>query len=351
MLRVAPLRLAAQQIARHDFARPVDVVAWLGAVQAQDWAGAKWAVGLRLPAGEATDESIEHAVDEGAIVRLHALRWTWQLVAPQNVRWMVALVAPRLREKAARRHRELGIDAATERRSLDAIARALEDGAHLTRHDLAGVLQAAGVPTTGPRVSHLLALAELDGLIGSGARRGKQGTWALLDRRAPRVPSRDRRDAIADLARIYFRSRGPATLHDFRWWSGLDPTDARAGLEATRRALATETIDGRVHHWDASVAPARAPGTHLLPPFDEYLVAYQERDAVLAPEHVKRMTGGGGMLGACIVHRGRVVGIWRRTIARHGVTVEHDFFGRPPAGVRRSVDLATARYVAFMRPQ
>jgi hypothetical protein len=340
-------RLAAQQITRHDFARPAEVVAWLGAVQAQDWAGAKWAVGLRLPDGRATDEAIERAVDEGSLVRIHAFRWTWHLVAPRDVRWILAHVAPGLLRKFARRHRELGIDVETTKRSHAALAKALR-GTHMTRAELARVLERARVSTTGPRLSHLLGMAELDAVVCSGARRGKQATWALLDERVAPSKTRDPRDAAAELARRYFRSRGPATLNDFRWWSGMAAAEARAALESVESKLSRETIDGSVHYWDAPIRAEASTGAHLLPPFDEYLVAYQNRDAVLAPEHVKRMNAGGGMLGACIVCDGRVVGIWRRTLGRAAVTVEQTLFGRAPAARTRAIGLAVERYAAFV---
>jgi Winged helix DNA-binding domain len=369
-------RLAGQQLSRHDFTGPREVVAWLGAVQAQDWAASKWAVGVRLPSGT-TDEAVERAVDQGEIVRIHALRWTWQLIAPQDVRWILALVAPRLMTKVARRHRELELDAPTIRRSNAAIAAALGDGAHMTRTQLASVLARARVSSAGQRLPHLLALAELDALIGSGARSGKQPTWALLDGRVPVSKSLDRADALAKLARRYFRSRGPATVDDFAWWSGLSPADARAAVASIDHTLVAEVIEGRAHWCDPSGAAARTTGTHLLPAFDEYLVSYRNRDAVLAPQHAKRLNAGGGMLGPCVVHGGQVVGNWRRTLARAGASkavhapetsktgkagktsssgktaketlaVEVDLFTRATDMQKAAIARATMRYAAFL---
>ena len=257
MQLIARRRIAAQQIARHDFSTPADVVRWLGAVQAQDYAGAKWAVGLRLPPG-ATDAAIQRALDEGAILRTHVMRWTWQLVAPEDARWMIALVAARLMKKAERRHRELGLDARTIRRSNAALGKALAGGNHLARAELARVLARARISPEGPRLSHLLACAELDAIAISGPLRGKQATWALFDERVPSSRAVDARDAAAELAFRYARSRGPVSAADFAWWSGLPAGAARDALEATSSRLETETIGGR-KLWHAATKDAPAP--------------------------------------------------------------------------------------------
>jgi hypothetical protein len=339
-------RLHAQQIARHDFTAPGDLVAWLGAVQAQDYGAAKWALGLRLPEG-ATDALIERAVADGAILRTHALRGTWQLVTPKDIRWMLALVAPRLAERFATRHRQLELDAATFRRSNAALEKALRDGGHLTRAELAAVLRGARISIAGQRLAYLLAQAELDALICSGARRGKQSTYALLDRRSPdlrRPLTRD--DALAELARRYFRSRGPATVADFGWWSGLPAAEARAGLESVKSTLISEVNDGSVY-WgqDGPARTVRTARAYLLPAFDEYLVAYRDRHAVLDPEHAKRLHGG-GILDPCIVVDGAVIGTWRRTVKRRRLAIELDLF--KPARRHPPIADAAARYGAFL---
>jgi Winged helix DNA-binding domain len=345
---LAHRRLHAQQIARHDFRRPGDVVEWLGAVQAQDYGAAKWALGLRLPEG-VTDVSIERALTEGDILRTHALRGTWQLVSPKDVRWMLALVAPRLVARFATRHRQLELDAATFRRSHIALGRALRDGNHLTRDELAAFLRRAGISTTGQRLAHLLARAELDVLICSGPRRGKLPTYALLDQRAPNPPARLPRDeALAELARRYFRSRGPATIADFVWWSGLTGSEARAGLESVKSSLTSEQINGQIYWRSDEPAPRiRSTTAHLLPAFDEYLIAYRNRDAMLDPEQVKRLNAGGGMLGPCIVLDGGVIGTWRRVLRRRTVAIELDLF-ESALNVKPAIRAAAARYAAFL---
>jgi Winged helix DNA-binding domain len=345
-------RLAAQQIARATFKTPGELVAHLGAVQAQDLPGAKWAVGLRL-AGAAHVTAIDRALADGSVLRTHLFRWTWQLVAPADLPWMLPLVADRLKARAARRHRELGLGAATFRRAHAAIARALAGGEHRTRAELGAALRAAGVATDGGRLSHLLGHAELSGLVCSGAPRGKQPTYARIGERAPGSGApRARDEAVAALALRYFGSRGPATAADFAWWSGLAPAEARAGLADVQSKLTSESVGGVVYWAGASAArlpDAAIARAHLLPAFDEYLIAYRDRDAVLAAEHVRRLNAGGGLLAPAIVAGGRVVGTWRRTFERRGtVTIALTPFEKPDPRARAAVAEAAERYAAFL---
>jgi Winged helix DNA-binding domain len=347
---LAARRLSVQQIALHAFTTPREVVTWLGAVQAQDYAAARWAVGVRLPNEAATDASIEDAVAVGAVIRTHALRGTWQLLAPADVRWMLALVTPRLVARSATRHRQLGLDAAAFRRSHRALEKALRDGNHLTRDELAAELRSAGIFTADQRLAHLLARAELDALICSGAPRGKQSTYALLDNRAPKPPAPLARDeALAKLARCYFRSRGPATIGDFTWWSGLTASDARNGLESVKSTLVSDVVEGHTY-WRTCEPHTTIPSTiaYLLPAFDEYLVAYRNRDAVLDPKHVKRLNAGGGMLDPCVVFDSHVIGTWRRVFVRTTVAIEIDLFKTPTSRELRAILVAAERYGSFL---
>jgi hypothetical protein len=357
---LAAQRLAAQQIAGSSFTRPAELVAWMGAIQAQEPLAAWWALGLRLGGATADARSISDAVAgalaDGSVLRTHVMRWTWQLVTPADLHWMLPLVAPRLMARAARRHRELALDAKTFRRAEVAFTRALADGAHRTRAELGAALRAAGIAPEGQRLPHLLGHAELQGLLCSGAPRGKQATWALLGRRAPRSGAALTRDeALAELARRYFRSRGPATAADFAWWSGLAPTDARAGLAAVRSELTSQltsqSIAG-VTYWrgrqSPDVPPAALADAYLLPAFDEYLVAYRDRTAVLSPLDARRINAGGGLLAPSVVVGGRVVGTWRRTLGRGVVTIALSLFGKPTPRERARIETAAERYGAFL---
>lgn len=335
---IAARRLAHQQLAAPS-RTPADLVRWMGAVQAQDPLATRWAVGVRSP--DVTDADVARAIDAGAIVRTHAMRYTWQLIAPDDVRWILALVGPKLLAGTARRDAELGLDAAQFKTSRKAIERALRDAAALTRAELAAVLAAAGVAPDGQRLSHLLGRAELEGVIGGGPRRGSQSTHVALHRLAPErtVPPRDELRAV--LARRYFESRGPATVDDFTWWSGLTAGDARAGHAAIAGELAR---DGDL--WWTPGRDVAGKGVWLLPAFDEYLVGYRTRDHVLEPACVKLLNAGGGLLAPCVVVDGRVIATWRRELGRGAVAIAITPFD-PPRG-ERAIIAAARRYAAFL---
>src|SRR5215207_6729538 len=261
---VARLRLDRQGIAAGRFESPSDVVSWFGAVQAQDYLGSLWALGLRLRG--ANQVEVERAVADGSIVRTWPLRGTLHFVAAEDVRWMLGLLGARTVTRAAGRYRQLGLDEATFAKSRRVLERALR-GRQLTRPALADALERGGVATDGQRLIHLLNRSALEGLTCYAARRGKQFTFALLDEWAPSNRSVTREEALAELAARYFRSHGPATLQDFVWWSSLTTTDARAGLEMIRPRLLCETIDGQTY-WLSSSTPAvreEKSAAHLLP--------------------------------------------------------------------------------------
>ena len=317
-------RLRAQRLSGEPFAAMRDAVGWMGAVQSQDYPAAKWALALRT--GGLTDAEADRLFDAGEVLRTHLMRPTWHFVLPGDVRWLLELTAPRVKVSMRARHRQLGIDEAVVRRSHAAIASALEVGSPLTRTELGGVLERAGVPARGEHVTHLLMLAELDALIVSGPRRDKQHTYALMDERAPRARSRqlDRDEALAELARRYFTSHGPAQLADYTWWSGLTAAEARRGVALAGPALAEEAIDG-VSFWSAPGDPppaAAGPVLHLLPNYDEFLVAYRDRTVALDPRLDTSPLPRNSVLANVVLLDGLVRCGWRRRPNGRGVAVE-----------------------------
>lgn len=325
-------RLRAQHVGGARFAQPHDVVRWLVAVQAQEPLAARWAVGARLPGS--TEAQIVAALDRGDVLRTHLMRGTWQYVVPDDLPWLLELLGTGVRSKAARRHRDLELDEKTFSRAESVLTKALAKGAAATRETLREALEGAGVATEAQRLSHLLVELELRGLLCSGPHVDGAASWCLLEHRVSAAAKTSREEALATLARRYFESRGPATLGDFRWWTGLSAADAKAGHEAVRRELESTSTDGVTWWWsgDAAEVPAHA----LLPAFDEFLVSYQGRDEVLDPVHVKRINAGGGLLSPCLVDGGRVVGVWRRELAKAHVEVTTSWFS-PPSRARANV--------------
>ncbi len=345
---VARLRLDKQGIGVSRFENPADVVRWFGAVQAQDYLGSLWALGLRLPG--AVEAEVERAVADRSIVRTWPLRGTLHFVAAEDVRWMLSLSGARTVARAAGRHRQLGLDEATFVKSRRVIARALEGGRQLTRPEVATALERNGVKTDGQRLIHLLNRSALEGLTCCAARRGKQFTFALLDEWAPSGKSLTREEALAELAGRYFGSHGPATLQDFVWWSGLTTADARAGLELVRERLRREVFDG-VTYWLSSSKPTAFEGqlaAHLLPAFDEYTVAYKDRGAVLHPSHTRRPDAATAVLGPTIILEGHAVGTWKRTLRRDAVFIETSLWKTLKRAERNSLDEAAQRYGEFL---
>lgn len=324
MTAIAQQRLHNQGIINTTFTKPSEVVAHLGAMQAQDYPMSKWAVGLRLP--HATDESIEAAINEGSIVRTHILRPTWHLVAAQDIRWMLALTAPQVHQLVAYMYRQLELGDALLSRSNTIIAKALEGNNHLTRAELMAELDKEGINTSELRSAHLMFHAELNGIVCSGAMRGKQITYALLDERVPTTNSLAREEALAELAKRYFVSHGPATLQDFVWWSGLKVADARAGLEMIKSALISENIDDQLF-WFPSLTSSFPKNTvHLLPAFDEFMVSYKDRTASLSSDNHTTAITGNGIFKPIVVVNGKVEGTWKRSVQKDKVKVETAFF-------------------------
>ncbi|CAN5900769.1 winged helix DNA-binding domain-containing protein [soil metagenome] len=351
---ISRLRLRNQRLDRPTFSKPDEVVGWLCAVQSQDYAAAKWALGTRMRA--ATDADVERAFDAGTILRTHVLRPTWHFVLPADIRWLLTLTAPRIRAGLASRHRQLGLDSRTLKRSNAALERVLRNGANLTRNELRDALDRAGIQAVGTRMAHIMAWAELNEIVCSGPSRGRQFTYALLDAQAPAGPSLTRDEALAALARRYFPSRGPATVHDFAKWAGLTLADARGGLKAVEGELRRDVVDGRTH-WSSGVvrrrvasAPAGpAPGqAHLLSLFDEYISSYQDRSAIVAPEHARTLWPMGNAVTHVIVFDGKIVGTWSRRLAAKAVEVAPRFFERPRNAAKREVAAAARRYAAFL---
>ena len=344
-------RLSNHKLARSTFRAPSDVVAWLGAVQAQDYPAAKWALGLRVPG--LTDDEVETSFTEGRILRTHVLRPTWHFVAPADIRWMQALTGPRVNANNTLYYRKLGLDAVL-RRSLGVIERALRDGNHLTRAQLALVLRRARIDVEGQALAYVVMHAELGGLICSGARQGKQFTYALIEERAPRARKLTRDEALGELTRRYFSSHGPATLRDYVWWSGLTVGDAKRGIEIAGPDLVSEMMDGRTY-WrlPGTSSPRTRPverAAHLLPNYDEYLIAYRDRDAVIGPSRLAALApGGSDVFAHSLIIGGQLAGSWTRTHGRDSARVEVVSYRRLTPADRRAISAAAERYGRFMK--
>lgn len=343
---IAQQRLHNQHLTAPTFEKPGDVVAWFGAVQAQDYLGSLWAVGLRMQ--QATEAAIEQAIADGVIVRTHPMRGTWHFVAAVDIRWLLSLMAPRTIASAAGWYRRLELDDTTFAKSNVVFARTLMGGRQLTRKELAAAHEQAGISTADLRMTFLLSRAEAEGLICSGARRGKQFTYALLDELVPPSKTLAREEAVAELVRRYFTSHGPATVQDFVWWSGLTTADARAGLAMVKSHLIQQVIDGQTY-WLAPSTPTASvvsPTAYLLPPYDEYTVAYTDRSAVLDPAYAEQTRN--GIFSPVMVVDGQIVGTWTRTFKKNSVVLATSLFISLSQTQEQALAAAGQRYSQFI---
>lgn len=345
---IAYRRLHTQRLAGPQFAAPADVVAFFGAVQAQDFLPALWALGQRTKG--ATEAVVEQAINDRRLVRTWPLRNTVHFVTPDDIRWMLALSAPRALKDNARK-RELELDEAVFAQSRRVIARELADGQPHTRPALRQALEDAGVSTAGQRGIHILGRLAQEGLICLGPRQGKQHTFVLLDAWLPPARERSRDEALAELARRYFTGHGPATIQDYIWWSGLAAAEARAGLEMVKSELAQESVDGQVYWFDPAApigGEISSPMAHLLPFLDEYVVAYKDRSAAHPPEYNKLVESGNIIFHQPILIDGRVVGIWTRQLKRESVVITPTLFRPLTDDEAEALTAAAERYGAFL---
>jgi len=348
-VQIAQARLRNQLLAAPAAASPSEVVRWLGAVQAQDYYSAQWALGLRLQS--ATEQSVETAFAKGEILRTHVMRPTWHFVTPADIRWLLQLTASRVNAKAAYQYRKLELDDAVFQRSNRALTKALRGSRQLTREVLRAAVEKTGIACDDLlRFTHILFRAELDGVICSGARQGKHFTYALLEERVPPAKPLARDEALAELTHRYFQSHGPATLQDFVWWSGLSASDAKSGIEMNEGSLAKEVVEN-VPYWFSADAALKLPVSStafLVPAFDEYLVSYKDRSAAFT-------SGSSGRemieLGWVIVISGRVVGTWKRSIEGKAVNINLSPFAPLSRANRRLVVEAAQRYGDFLGTQ
>ena len=320
---VVSQRLVNQRIEGEKFEKPEEVVRWLGAIQAQDYLQSLWAIGLRLQSATVAD--IEQAIADGKIVRTWPMRGTLHFVPPEDVRWMLKLSASRMLAKDDRRLKQLGLDKEIMERSKELFHDALKGNKSLSRPEMMKLLEEAGISTEKQRGYHILWYVSQSGLICLGPMQDKQQTFVLLDEWVPNPRDLSREESLAALAGRYFASHGPAAVHDFAWWTGLTVTEARSGLEAAMPELVSEKIAGK-EYWMTGDTPDHLvydkSSVDLLPAFDEYLIGYKDRSAVLPVEDIPRVVPGkNGVFLPTIIVGGRVVGTWKRKLKKSSIDV------------------------------
>ena len=339
-------RLATQHVLAPTFTKPQEIVSHLLAMQAQEYAMAKWAIGLRLNGVNNAD--VERAFNEGKILRTHLMRPTWHFVSPKDIRWLVELTAPQIRKVMSSYDKKLGLTAPVIRKATDALGAMLAGGKQLARPEIRTELAKKKLPLEENRLSHMLMHAELSCVIASGRREGKQFTYAHFDDRAPKARSLEREEAITELSKRYFATRGPATVQDFMWWSGLSAADARLGLASLPKQFVREKIGRREYIFSdaVSIDPKQQLTTFLLPDYDEYGISYKNRDAINPREHKGPMRNGVMVFNHIVLVDGITAGTWERNAAgKVTTTLYHPLNKRQQQALKKAV----ARYEAFFR--
>ncbi len=318
---ISNFRLFSQKIALTEFTSAKEIVGWMGAMQAQDFAMAKWAIGLRLL--DSTNAKIEKALNKGEIIRTHLMRPTWHFVSADDIYWLLDLTSAKIKSATKSRDKELELSETIFTKCNNIIEKILFNGEHLTREELAKVFNSLNINTDNNRLSHILFRAELEGIVCSGQIKGNKQTYALLCDRVPHKKILSRDESLAELAKRYFTSHGPATLQDFVWWSGLSVTEARRGLEFIQSGFISETIGSSKYWFKDSFSSFRnnTNSVYLLPAFDEYLISYKDRSATLSLIHHKKAVSDNGIFRPVIVVDGQVAGLWKRTIKKDKVVI------------------------------
>lgn len=343
---IADLRLNSQQLRGTSLKTANDMVRWFTAVQAQEYALSKWGLGLRLPHLKDTD--IEQELTEGKILRTHLLRPTWHFVTSGDIRWLLKLTAPRVNAVSASMYRQLELDDKAFKKYNKILGKILKGGKHLTREEIRSEFNINKIETKGLRFLYILARGELDGIICSGARKGNQSTYALLDERVPhsREPGWD--EALAELTIRYFQSRGPATVDDFSTWSGLTKSDCRKGIEICRYRVDTIRSGKNEYYLLPGANPVTKPSTSmfLLPPYDEYIMGYRDRSAILEFKERVRF-GFQSRFDSTIIYNGQIIGTWKRIAGRKEIQLDYDLFGKLSKSQERELEKIVRRFGSF----
>jgi hypothetical protein len=322
------------------------MVEWFCAVQGQEYTQTKWGLGLRLP--HLKDRDIENDINEGKILRTHLLRPTWHLVSAENIRWLLTLTAPRVHAANAYMYRKTELDSKTFTRCIDILVKTLQGGRQLTREEINNEFARNKIIAQSHRLSYIMMYAELEKIICSGGRRGNQFTYALLDERVKPAKAITEDEALTRLAVHYFKSRGPATVHDFSTWSGLTLTECKRGLDMLKDRLETIIAEDVTYYVfsDAVFDKRMAQSVHLLPVYDEYLMGYKDRSAIL----IYQQSSGNEfnyMNDCMVVYDGQIMGTWKRTIKSKKIELNYDFFMEINKVQKKRFDDAIRRFSQF----
>lgn len=322
----AHIRLLNHQLISPQYSSPHDIVKWMGAMQAQEYRMFRWALGLRMK--KPSMEAVKDDFDNGRIIRAHLFRTTWQIVAAEDYRWMLELCRKNnIRAvKGFLAYHGVSLTETEYERGNEMILSILQDKEEVTAQEIYSCFRESGMDISRHTASIYIRRAEFDGIVCNGSLSLKENTYTLTDKKITKASLPSREEAVTMLARIYFRSHGPATLNDFVWWSGLQRKEAKSGIEAIRSEFRTFCHGGEEFylHQSSRTKGYRSSKVHLLPSYDEYLIGYKSRHIALAPEFRHRAHDNKGTFWPVVLKDGNVIGNWNITT---GKKIDYELFG------------------------
>lgn len=343
-------RLHNQLLTVRSLDKPEEIVSWMCAMQSQALDMAKWAIGVRLEGKSVQD--IDEALNTGKIIRTHVLRPTWHFVTADDIHWMFDLSNSRLKSIYQSYRKAYFDNDELIFRGVSILEKALADGGHLTKQEIDEVLLSHDIKADARHLTLIISHAEMEGILCNGKLRGNKQTFTSLPLWVPLREKLHKDEALAQLARRFFTSHGPATLADFTWWSGLSLTECRQGLDMVKSEFLSEAINGRVF-WmrnDLQTPPSDKDSALLLPPFDEFVVSFKDRSELISDEHYGKVMTKNGLFSPTVMLNGRIVGLWRKTMLKGKPQVELSFFEKTSKKVQDLFKPEIKRVESFFSP-
>ncbi|WP_162946621.1 winged helix DNA-binding domain-containing protein [Chitinophaga barathri] len=344
---ILQLRLEQQYITKPFTGKAPGLASHLCAMQAQDYAAAKWAMGLRMPGF--TDEMADAAFADKSLIRTYSVRSTIHIVHPEDARWLIALTRDRFVSTSASLNRKLELDEKTLLKSTTIIRDALTGGKELTRDELKLLLEKKKINCESQRLNHMLYRAGMDQVLCFGKRRGKEFTYALLDDYVPAGKKIPQQEALSRLALRFITGHGPATAQDFSWWSGHPVTACKAAFLSHGKSLHSVTVQDQEYWMLPDIKPGKpATGIKLLSGFDEYYMGFKDKGLMLDKEFSKPMSTPNGLLPYIILLNRKVAGTWRRNIKKNIIGMEYTPFKPFTAAQQKALKEAAKPFGKFI---
>ena len=345
------IRMLNQQLLFPLYQKPQNIVAWQGAMQAQDYNYFRWAIGIRQRIPQIAQ--LQAAFAKAELLRLHLLRCTVQVVSQKDIGWLLPLCKERNLRTLQSWHKSINISFSESH--FEEITRAMQEllagGKSLPKRAIAEELTSLGFLLDDRLLTSLLVRSEIEGLLCSGVMQGREATWALLSERVPTICSLTPNEALKQLAIKYFRSHSPASLDDFAWWSGLSKTQCKKALTLIANEVEEIKVEEETMYLYHNTldCPDYARKVLLLPPYDEYLIGYKSRWVALEKKHTAKAHNNFGIFKPVILHEGRVVGNWKASIGKQASNLLTELFAEKSKVKQQSLQDAINQFVEFCK--